>query len=78
MEELRSHTQSERRERAKAALHVSENIAQEREGLVQQLNFMKNLNTKMLDERDTEEVESRKSSTNQGPQAWMLLWGAAF
>ena len=59
MESLRVQTQSERRERAKAALKVSENIAQEREGLVQQLDFMKAINAKMLDDRDQQEVQVR-------------------
>ena len=34
------------------ALKVSENIAQEREGLVQELSLVKALNTKMLDNQD--------------------------
>ena len=37
MEDLRSQTQSERRERAKAAFKVSENIAMEREGMKNEL-----------------------------------------
>ena len=51
MDQLRNQTQNERKERAKAAFKVSENIAQEREGLVQQLEFMKTLNAKMIDDR---------------------------
>ena len=61
MDDLRHSTQSERRERAKAAFKVSESIAQEREGLVQQLNFMKALNTKMLDDQDQMIAEGRET-----------------
>ncbi len=52
LEELRSRTTDERRARAAAAFKVSENIAQEREGIVKQLDLLKAVNSKMLDERD--------------------------
>lgn len=65
MEELRSKTQTERRARAKAAFKVSENIAQEREGLVNQLDLMKTLNNKMLDDQDQYVSTERTMTKNQ-------------
>ncbi|TRY68944.1 hypothetical protein TCAL_03773 [Tigriopus californicus] len=65
MEELRSQTQTERKARAKAAFKVSENIAQEREGLVQQLDLMKTLNNKMLDDQDQYVLAERTMNKTQ-------------
>ncbi len=64
MQSLRHETKSERRQRAKAALAVSETIAQEREGIVQQLDYMKALNAKILDERDSQVNEAIVSENN--------------
>ena len=49
MDELRNQTKDERRQRAKSAFKVSENIAKEREGLVQQLHDLKDMNKNMMD-----------------------------
>ena len=52
MDGLRTMTSAERKERARAALKVSEGIAAERESLVSELNLMRVINTKMVDDRD--------------------------
>ena len=49
MDELRQQTKLERRQRAKAALTVSEGIAKEREGLVHELYHLKSVNKNMMD-----------------------------
>ena len=51
MEELRRQTKEERRQRAKAAFKVSENIAKEREDLVHQLYHLKDVNKNMMDRK---------------------------
>lgn len=72
MEQLRNQTQAERKERAKAALKVSENIAMEREVLVNELDFMKALNAKMLDERDLEKAVMEKRSHSSAKELCSL------
>ena len=52
MDGLRTLTSAERKERARAALKVSEGIAAERENIVSELNLMRVINTKMVDDRD--------------------------
>ena len=52
MDGLRTSTAAERKDRARAALRVSEGIAAEREAIVSELNLMRVINTKMVDERD--------------------------
>ena len=52
MDGLRTLTSAERKERAMAALKVSEGIAAERENIVSELNLMRVINTKMVDDRD--------------------------
>ena len=42
------------------ALKISENIALEREDLVKELDLLRTLNTKMLDEKDTNELNQMK------------------
>ena len=49
MDELRQQTKEERKQRAKAAFKVSENIAKEREELVHQLHHLKDVNKNMMD-----------------------------
>ena len=63
MDGLRSSTAAERKERAKAALRVSEGIAAEREAIVSELNLMRVINTKMVDERD---LVAEGTVTHQG------------
>ena len=63
MDGLRSSTAAERKERAKAALRVSEGIAAEREAIVSELSLMRVINTKMVDERD---LVAEGTATHQG------------
>ena len=63
MDGLRSSTAAERKERARAALRVSEGIATEREAIVSELNLMRVINTKMVDERD---LVAEGTVTHQG------------
>ena len=51
MDELRQQTKEERKQRAKAAFKVSENIAKEREELVHQLHHLKDVNKNMMDRK---------------------------
>ena len=51
MDEMRQQTKEERKERAKAAFKVSENIAKERENLVHQLHHLKDANKNMMDKK---------------------------
>ena len=44
---LRNQTTQERKMRANVALKISENIAQEREGLVKELDMLRSVNTKV-------------------------------
>ena len=53
LDDLRTQTQTERRSRASVAFKITENIAQEREGLVQELDLLRSINAKMLDEKDS-------------------------
>lgn len=61
--QLRSQQKEEKRERALAALHVTEGIALERESLVKQLDLLRDMNRKLRDERD--EAELRRVRTNR-------------
>ncbi len=61
LETLRTQTQEERRLRASAAFKISENIAIEREDLVKELDLLRSINSKMLDDRDVEEAEGQSS-----------------
>ena len=51
MDEMRQQTKEERKQRAKAAFQVSENIAKERENLVHQLHHLKDVNKNMMDRK---------------------------
>ncbi len=53
LDSLKSQTQEERRQRASAAFKVSENIVMEREDLVRELDLLRSINTKLIDEKDT-------------------------
>ena len=57
LDALRSQTQNERRSRANAAFKMSENIALEREDLVKELDLLRTINTKMLDEKDEQKLK---------------------
>ena len=63
MDGLRSSTAAERKERARAALRVSEGIAAEREAIVSELSLMRAINTKMVDDRD---LAAEGAVTHQG------------
>jgi len=56
--QLQNQTKKEKRDRAKQALNLTENIAIERENLVKQLDSLKSINKRLVDERDL----------NQGPR----------
>ena len=51
MDELRQQTKEERKQRAKAAFNVTENIAKEREELVHQLHHLKDVNKNIMDRK---------------------------
>lgn len=61
--QLRSQQKDEKRERARAALHLTENIALERESLVKQLDLLRDVNKKLRDDKD--EAETRFWSQKQ-------------
>ncbi|XP_077978364.1 EF-hand calcium-binding domain-containing protein 4B-like isoform X2 [Glandiceps talaboti] len=52
LKELQDKSMREKRERAQAALRVTEGIAQERESLVKQLDLLRDMNKKLRDEKD--------------------------
>ncbi len=60
--DMRSRTKEERRSRAAAAFKVSEDIAMEREGIVKQLDLLRAVNSKMLDERDAQNAMEEADS----------------
>lgn len=61
--QLRSQQKDEKRERARAALRLTENIALERESLVKQLDLLRDVNKKLRDDKD--EAETRFWSQKQ-------------
>ncbi|CAF0982863.1 unnamed protein product [Rotaria sordida] len=50
--QLQFQTKKEKRDRAKQALNLTENLVIERENLVKELNTLKSLNKRLVDERD--------------------------
>ncbi|KAK3094769.1 hypothetical protein FSP39_005976 [Pinctada imbricata] len=56
--QLRNQQKDEKRERARAAIKLTENIALERESLVKQLDLLKDVNKKLRDDQD--EAETRR------------------
>lgn len=58
LETLRTQTAAERRSRASAAFKISENIVQEREDLVKELELLRSINAKMLDEQDMKQLQN--------------------
>ena len=67
LEEMKSQSQFERKQRAKAALKLSENIAQEREHLVNELDLVRAINSKMLDDRDVMMESSQVATAHNNP-----------
>ena len=55
LENLRSQTSAERKVRVSAAFKMTENIAQEREDLVKELELLRSINAKMLDDKDSQQ-----------------------
>uniref|UniRef100_A0A0P4XDC2 EF-hand calcium-binding domain-containing protein 4A n=1 Tax=Daphnia magna TaxID=35525 RepID=A0A0P4XDC2_9CRUS len=67
LERLRRESVSERRQRAMSALQVAENIAVEREGLVEQLSLLRTINTRLTDENDLRDYGNSSIDTNDEP-----------
>ncbi|XP_041365491.1 EF-hand calcium-binding domain-containing protein 4B-like isoform X2 [Gigantopelta aegis] len=62
--QLREQQKNESRERARAALNLTEGIAMERESLVKQLDMLKDINKKLLDDKDeAEAAETRRENS---------------
>ena len=76
MDGLRSSTAAERKERAKAALRVSEGIAAEREAIVSELSLMRAINTKMVDDRDlvAEGAVTHQGGSSVDPNGFFLFF----
>lgn len=66
MDGLRASTAAERKERAKAALKVSEGIVKEREAIVSELSLVRAINAKMVDERDLMAAENGTRHADPG------------
>ncbi|KAK3603213.1 hypothetical protein CHS0354_036142 [Potamilus streckersoni] len=72
--QLKDQQKDEKRERARAALKLSEGIALERESLVKQLDMLRDVNRKLRDDKDEAEIrrilegEQRKSESKQSPR----------
>lgn len=56
IDQLKSRTREDKRDRALAALQISEGIAMERESLVKQLDMLRDMNKKLRDDRDEAEL----------------------
>ncbi|KAI9564203.1 hypothetical protein GHT06_007941 [Daphnia sinensis] len=67
LERLRRESVSERRQRAMSALQVAENIAVEREGLVEQLSLLRTINTRLTDENDLRDYGNGSIDNNDEP-----------
>ncbi|XP_037070862.1 ras and EF-hand domain-containing protein-like [Pollicipes pollicipes] len=66
VDQSRSLSLEERRKRALAAFSVTENIASEREDLVKQLDLLRSINTKLMDERDSGHRTSSVTKAEHG------------
>lgn len=82
LDESRSYVQSlrgkhtmEKRERAMAALQITEGIALERESLVKQLDMLRDMNKKLRDERDENDMWRVRPNSHlyTGSQSWSIL-----
>ncbi|XP_057371520.1 EF-hand calcium-binding domain-containing protein 4B-like isoform X2 [Daphnia carinata] len=67
LEKMRRESISERRQRAMSALQVAENIAVEREGLVEQLSLLRTINTRLTDENDLRDYGNGSIDNNDEP-----------
>lgn len=65
IQQLRQQQKDEKRERAKVALKLTEGIAMERESLVKQLDFLRDMNRKLRDDKD--EAEARRVAPETFP-----------
>nr|XP_006813971.1 PREDICTED: ras and EF-hand domain-containing protein-like [Saccoglossus kowalevskii] len=59
LKEIQEKALREKRERAQAALKVTEGIAQERESLVRQLDMLRDMNKKLKDDKDMHEASKQ-------------------
>ncbi|KAK7496803.1 hypothetical protein BaRGS_00012012, partial [Batillaria attramentaria] len=67
---LQSQQRDEKKQRARAALQLSEGIALERESLVKQLDMLKDVNKRLLDDKDeAEAVEARREDDEEDMEA---------
>ena len=62
LDELRRNEKVEKRDRAKAALKITENIAMERENLVLELDNLRNYKTRVMDDCDTNLATGNKEN----------------
>lgn len=62
--QLQIQTKKEKRDRAKQALNLTENIALERENLVKQLDSLKSINKRLVDERDLSQGTKQERSSS--------------
>jgi small GTP-binding protein len=62
--QLQIQTKKEKRDRAKQALSLTENIAIERENLVKQLDSLKSINKRLVDERDLNQDGKQQEHTS--------------
>ncbi|XP_076368508.1 EF-hand calcium-binding domain-containing protein 4B-like isoform X5 [Tachypleus tridentatus] len=70
LDHLRQQNLEEKRKRAKSAFSVTEGIAMEREGLVKQLDMLRNVNKHLLDKKD--EVVSKTDQNYDQPDGEKL------
>ncbi|XP_076451627.1 EF-hand calcium-binding domain-containing protein 4B-like isoform X2 [Babylonia areolata] len=64
---LQTQQRDEKKERARAALQLSEGIALERETLVKQLGMLKDVNKRLLDDKDeADAIEARREDSIHG------------
>lgn len=64
IQQLRQQQKDEKRERAKVALKLTEGIAMERESLVKQLDFLRDMNRKLRDDKDEAEARWRRKHSH--------------
>lgn len=66
--QIRMQQKDDKRERARAALKLSEGIAIERESLVKQLDLLRNMNKKLRDDKDEADISLRRLSLGRRVQ----------
>ncbi|CAF1354573.1 unnamed protein product [Rotaria sordida] len=67
--QLQTQTKKEKRDRAKQALNLTENIAIERENLVKQLDSLKSINKRLVDERDLNHGSKQQERSPSPPRS---------